>query len=218
MMRVFPTHVALLFVSLGLFFLSGCVNSFYSPEKSTSLFLDTYNIKHPDSPNDFTTCNHYDCDGGGVRVSFTAEAWQNIKALFTPASINAREERSRIAEAVALMEEHIGWQNNTFADQACNNFKAPIESYQHDCVAETVNSTIYLLLLDDERLLRWHHVSYPAHRSVAAILFPHYSAVIKEIGSDDIYVVDSWFFANGEKPVIIPLALWSKNYYPKPCS
>ena len=217
-MRAYPKRYALLFAGLILCFSSGCSNFLYSPDKSTTVFLDTYNIQQPTSPSDFTTCNHYDCDGGGATVSLSAKQWQSIQTLFTPPSATASEERGRIAEAVALMEKYIGRQNNTFADQAGNDFKDPIESYQHDCVAETVNSTIYLLLLKKEQLLRWHQVSYPAHRSVATILFQHYSAVIKEIDSDDLYVVDSWFFANGEKPIIIPLAQWSKNYYPKPCS
>ncbi len=211
-------HYCLLLTWLGFFTLTGCSSLFYKPDKAATVFLDTYNISPPISPEEFTTCNHYGCDGGGVAAHLSPIQWQNIQTIFTPTSINAEEERRRIAEAVALLELIIGKQNNTFADQACNNFKKPIESYQHDCVAETVNTTVYLQLLDGEQLLVWHQVSYPAHRSVALVLFPHFSAVIKEVGNGDLYVVDSWFHANGEQPTIVPLDLWLKNYYPKPCS
>ncbi len=217
-MREHSVSNFLCLVALVFCFLTGCSALLYNPDKSATYFLDSYNIKPPASPFDFTTCNHYGCAGGGAAVHLSTEEWQSIQAIFTPAATSASEERERIAQAVALMEELAGQQNQTFADQACNNFKDPIESNQLDCVAETVNTTIYLLLFEDNQLLRWHQVSYPAHRSVAAILFPHFSAVIKERANNDLYVVDSWFYANGEQATIVPLALWLKNYFPSPCS
>lgn len=217
-MRKLATRFFFLFAALGFCVLSGCSALLYNPDKSTTLFLDSYNIKPPVSPFDFTTCNHYNCEGGGAAVRLSAEEWQGIQRFFTPSATSASEERERIAQAVALMEDIVGQQNQTFADQACNNFQDPIESNQLDCVAETVNTTIYLLLLEGDQLLRWHQVSYPAHRSVAAILFPHFSAVIKETANKDLYVVDSWFYANGKKATVVPLDLWLKIYFPAPCS
>ncbi len=201
---------------LALVLTAGCSETFYNPERTMALFLDPYRIQLPTSPFSFTVCNHYDC-AGKSSVRFTPKQWQEIRSLFTPHASNAEKERVLIAEAVAKMEGIIGLQNNTFADQACNNFKKPIESYQLDCVAETINTTIYLKLLEAANLLHHHKVIYPANRSVALMFFLHFSAAIKEIYNGNLFVVDSWFYANGEKPDIVSRKLWQNNYYPRPC-
>lgn len=199
-----------------LVFNNGCSGLLYNPDRPTALFLNDYNIKPPKTPKAFMSCHHYNCNGIG-KIQLSTVQWDKIKNLFSQPAENAASERALIAKAVALMETFAGSQNHTFADQACNNFSQPIESYQLDCIAETVNTTVYLLLMEKQQLLRWHRVRHPANRSVAFIFYPHSSAVIKELANKDLYAVDSWFYANGKEPAIVPLPVWRNNYYPQPC-
>ncbi|MDP6305671.1 MAG: hypothetical protein QF869_07345, partial [Alphaproteobacteria bacterium] len=61
----------------------------------------------------------------------------------TDAATNAREERVRIARAVALLESMAGEQAGTLLDKAGTGF--PLENrYQLDCVDEALNTTAYL--------------------------------------------------------------------------
>jgi hypothetical protein len=212
----FMTSWKIIFTLLGIF-LSGCSGLFYDPDRAIARHYETYNIAPPVSPYQFQTCNHYGCSGQ-ARISLTDEQWQKIKELFSPAAQTALEERTMIAAAIGLMEQLVGLQSNTFADQACNNFREPIESFQLDCVAEATNATIYLQLFQQEGLLRWHQVRYPAQRDVLALFLQHFSAVIRQQDSAELFAVDSWFYANGEKAVVVPLKLWADNYYPGPCS
>jgi hypothetical protein len=43
---------------------------------------------------------------------------------------------------------------------------------------------------------------------------PHTTAVIRDIENRQDYVVDSWFFDNGERPVIMPLEEWKSGWSP----
>jgi hypothetical protein len=204
--------IATLFIA----FTAGCSSSFYDPNKSVVWHFETFGIAPPVSPAQFETCYHSGC-AGQAAVSLTGEQWQQVRSVFLPAAETAADEREMIASAIGLMEQLVGPQSNTYADQACNNFREPIESFQLDCIAEATNSTVYLQLFQQEQLLRWHQLSYPARRVVLLLFLPHLSAAIKQNDTAELYVVDSWFTANGDDAVVVPLELWTKNYYPGPC-
>ncbi len=196
--------------------LVGCSSLVYNPDRSIELHYRDYGISAPSSPARFSTCIHYGCDGQ-AEVGLSTAEWQSITEIFTQPAADAATEREQIAIAIGRMEQLIGRKNNTFADQACNNFKEPIESFQHDCVAEATNSTVYLQLFAQTGLLRWHRVGYPAQRERLGIFEAHLSAVIRQHDNDELYAVDSWFYANGEQATVVPLDLWRQNYYPAPC-
>jgi len=204
-------------ILLGLLLVPGCSSRYYTPERPIEKYYGRFNVPLPSTLKNFNICNHHACTRQ-AEVGVTTEQWQQIVNVFTPVAPSADSERGQIAAAIGLMEQLMGPQANTFADQACDNFKEPLESFQLDCISEATNTTTYLRLLEQEELLRWHRVSYPARRTVLAFFIPHSSAVVRQLDSGELYAVDSWFYANGENAVIVPLELWRQNYYPGPCS
>jgi hypothetical protein len=44
--------------------------------------------------------------------------------------------------------------------------------------------------------------------------WPHNTAVLIENGTGASYAVDSWFFANGVEPAIVPLDEWKAGWRP----
>jgi len=43
---------------------------------------------------------------------------------------------------------------------------------------------------------------------------PHHAATVREKGSGRRLVIDSWFFDNGRPPVVMPVEIWEKGWYP----
>jgi hypothetical protein len=63
-----------------------------------------------------------------------------------------------------------------------------------------------------ERLLRWHRVAYPARRGLWNL---HNTAVVEQMENGELFAVDSWFRANGEDAVIVPMDKWLGGYEPE---
>jgi hypothetical protein len=167
----------------------------------------------PRSPHRFVICNDVSCDET-VAIQLSDEEWRSVRLIFHPPAIDAESERGQIAKAVARLERLVGRQAGTSDDQPRNggSFRG---TRQLDCVAETTNTTIYLLLMEEDGLLQWHGVGYPKHRGLLDLQFPHNTAVLIESGSNRAFAVDSYFHANGIAPEIVPLAAWEAGYDPE---
>ena len=63
-------------------------------------------------------------------------------------------------------------------------------------------------------LLQWHEVGYPRHRGLLNLKFPHNTAVLIDRRTKQSFAVDSWFYANGEAPEIVPIENWMQGYDP----
>jgi hypothetical protein len=143
----------------------------------------------------------------------SSQEWQLITApLQTPASV-AADERAAIAHAIALMEQTVGNKTGTSGDRGGNlaGFGTP---GQMDCIDESNNTTTYLKLLQQAGLLKFHEVRERSTRFGLFAGMPHTTAVIRDIENRQDYVVDSWFFDNGERPVIMPLEEWKSGWSP----
>ena len=92
-----------------------------------------------------------------------------------------------------------------------------MRSGQLDCVDETVNTTVYISLMEDDGLLDWHTLGAPADRNIftGACCWPQKSAVVTETASGESYAVDSWFHDNGEPAEIVPLSAWLSGWKPR---
>jgi hypothetical protein len=168
----------------------------------------------PASPSRFAICNDVSCDETAT-IQLGGEEWRSVSLIFHPPATDGESERRQIAKAIARLEQLVGRQAATFDDQPRNagSFRG---TRQLDCVAETTNTTIYLLLLEEDGLLLWHGVGYPKHRGLLNLQFPHNTAVLIEKGSNRAFAVDSYFHANGVPPEIVPLAAWQAGYDPEP--
>jgi hypothetical protein len=81
-----------------------------------------------------------------------------------------------------------------------------------DCIDLTANITELLIVLDRNKLLRYHRVGEPVSRG----LFvdgkqPHTTPVIVEIATGAEWSVDSWTKAYGQSPDIMTIGEWKNR-------
>ncbi len=111
------------------------------------------------------------------------------------------------------MEQLVAHQAGTQDDQAgpSGAFRG---TRQLDCIAETTNTTAYLLLLQERGLIQRHSPRYPQHRGFMHGQLPHNTAVMEDLETGERYAVDSYFHANGKRPEIVPVAAWIAGFKP----
>jgi len=163
-------------------------------------------------PSRFSVCYDHSCQTVQT-LGFSGTQWQRVRRVFQPPSANAHEERTRIARAVAIMETMVGKMTGTDRDQG-GTLLGLGHSGQMDCIDESTNSSIYLVMLHRSGLLQWHTVEDRVNRGFFLFGWPHTSAAIRETKTDQVFVVDSWFEDNGKLPYILPLKSWKSGWRP----
>ncbi len=180
---------------------------------ATGIPLKKYNDL-PASPESFMLCHGYSCTQKS-EAGFAASEWRNVVAIFrqNPAS-SAETERSKIGQAIALMERYSGAKTGTDDDDAeAVAIKRNIK--QLDCIDETVNTSMYVGFLQEAGLLKFHEVAEPTHRGYLIDgKWPHNTAVIREKNNGALFAVDSFYRKNGEEPYIMPRATWLGGWKP----
>jgi hypothetical protein len=163
-------------------------------------------------PGAFSVCHGYGCQWR-TNLALRADEWRAFLDLFAQPAATAAEERARVAEAVAMMERDVGARIGTDADRP----GTPIvfnDPTQLDCVDEAIDTSTTLFLLYHGGLLHWHVPAEPVHRGMALTLNIHYTAVLVEKGTKAEWAVDSWFYANGVLPAVLPLKVWRAGWHP----
>jgi hypothetical protein len=156
----------------------------------------------------FVQCYDFGCKTT-QELHYSAANWDEIKALFTPASIDGAAEKQAIRRAVAAMERISGELSGTFRDKG-GNYPGSDIIRQMDCIDESTNTFQYLAALDELNLLKWHRVDNKQRRIVWFVAV-HWTATITELDSGERFVVDSWYRDNGELPYIQRLADWERR-------
>lgn len=164
------------------------------------------------TPKNFSVCHAGTCTIV-TQAGLDAVQWSKITAVFETPARDAREERARIAEAIARFETIVGAITDTSDDRAGNRRGEKWWS-QMDCIDESTNSTTYLRILAGSGLLRWHQVEARVTRGFFLLGWPHTAAVVSESQTGAEWVVDSWFHDNGRPPEIVPLELWKTGWRP----
>ncbi len=175
-------------------------------------FRARYGLEAPKS-HAFNLCFGHGCKHSAA-VQLSDAQWTEVRAIFMDIATDAKAERTRIARAVALLENMAGEQAGTLTDKARTGFPLK-DRYQLDCVDESLNTTAYLAMMKQDGLLRFHDLRGPASRGFLFRGWPHTTAAIAERESGRAYAVDSWFFDNGRAPVILPLSLWQNGWQPQ---
>ena len=190
-----------------------------------SLGVDHYSVFKVDPPRNRTVsvCHAYGCRNQ-TKFTFSQADMAAIKGLMeknrkadTPV-----EERRAVAYAIGWMERRVGDKVGTKDDRPGMDFAASGDPTQQDCVDEATNTTSYLTVLQNEKLLKHHTVGKPFAkenflRGVAG--WTHWTATLEENGSDQRWAVDSWIYANGENPAVVEAEKWyiaSLAELPKP--
>lgn len=158
-------------------------------------------LTHPET---ISVCYNYSCKNTG-QVKLVGAEWEKIESLFKSESQSSQEERNKISQAIALMEQYTGKLLGTSNDQARNDGTG--EEGQMDCIDESKNTTTYLHLFNNQGWIRWHQIEQRAKRS-PYFFDTHWTAVIKDNTNNQQYAIDSWFRENGKEPVILTLEDW----------
>lgn len=160
-------------------------------------------------PDRFSVCHEHTCHAI-TEVSLGADEWDGVRQVFALPAPDAATERGQIAAAVARLEQLVGARTGTANDQG-RNFPGLGLSGQMDCVDEATNTSAYLLMLQQEKLLRWHRVGARISRGVLQLKTLHFTASVEESLTGEKFAVDSWFEPNGARPDILPLAQWRQG-------
>lgn len=167
------------------------------------------------TPEHFEHCRGYGCRIIDDNITLSDNDREKARLIFTQPIKDAAEERRRIAKAIGFFEDVVGAHTGTKADRAGTYLK--LGDNQHDCVDESVNTTIYLSLLEQDELLLYHGIATPSSRvpPFSRGLGPHQTAVIIEKETGMRYAVDSWFHDNGYPAEIVAMDEWFFGWRPK---
>ena len=139
-----------------------------------------------------------------------------LAAIFAAHAGSAAEER----EAVNLADQW--WEKKADAvigappDKRGSELGDAHVPGQTDCIDEATNTTSLLLWLEQNGLLRHHHVQRPESRG--AFLYAHATAVMtdRETGVD--WIADSWMRDSGDPIDVMTLEKWFSLAYVDPTS
>lgn len=195
------------------FILSACGYSDYK------YYLNIHSIEPPEQ-NNFTHCFNYGCQTQ-KNIALPQATSNRLHQLFKTPAASAHDERIKISQAIQIFETDIGALTGTKNDKR-GTFRLyqddadSTKSFQQDCVDESTNTTIYLALLENMGLLKFHKPVFPANRQplLHGARWWHQTAVIEDIATNENFAVDSWFFDNGQPAAIVPLKIWKKGWQP----
>jgi hypothetical protein len=122
---------------------------------------------------------------------------------------SASEERKAIGRAVAWFDREGGRVASTVGRIAYAGAGTKSGPGQMDCIDLTANVTELLLVLERDRLIRFHRLGEQVSRGfIIDGRKPHTTPVIVEIASGTQWSVDSWTKAYGQIPDIITISEW----------
>ncbi len=159
------------------------------------------------STAEFKQCYDYGCKST-TEFSFNQQQWKQITAIFSQPALSPWLEKQQIRQAIALMEEISGAIVGTSQDKG-GNYQGQELTFQQDCIDESTNTSQYLNALQQRQLFHWHQVDQKKRRIVW--LFTHWTAVIREQQSNELFAVDSWYRDNGDMPYIQKLQDWNRK-------
>lgn len=194
-------------LSLGLS-LGACTHERNGPVEG---HFQDFQVTQP-AKNAVSVCHAYTCKMQ-TKFTFKDADITEIKSIFKKVAkdASAAEERRAVAYAIGWMENRVGKAIGTSVDRPGMDFKASGDPTQQDCVDESTNTTSYMLVLQNNGLLKHHTVGTPFSkdqlwRGVAG--WTHWTAVLHETKTAQRWAVDSWIYENGENPAIVETEKW----------
>jgi hypothetical protein len=188
--------------------LAGCTHEGFG---STENHFATFSV--PEAKGSVVhVCHAYGCRTrtrfrfGEADIAELAALMKKTKKADTP-----EEERRAVAYAVGWMERRVGDAIGTKDDRPGMDFAASGDPTQQDCVDEATNTTSYLTVLYNNKLLKFHTVAAPFARENylrGVEGWTHWTAVLVETGNKQRWAVDSWIYENGENPAIVKAEDW----------
>ncbi len=167
-------------------------------------------VNFPTQAVEVSVCYNYGC-AVSAKVDFGHDDLAQLDQLFDEID-NAAVERGSIQLAIGLMNRVAGMQTPIHNDKGGNYNDDGVEG-RMDCIDHSQTTTAYLKMIEGRGLLHFHRVLEPVRRA-PLLVDDHWSARIQDTATEAQYVVDSWFFDNGEPAAIFPLRDWLKGAEP----
>jgi hypothetical protein len=120
---------------------------------------------------------------------------------------DAIDERRALAATMAWFEKRVAAEAGTASAKARAGLGHAGDPSQFDCLDKTSNTIGVLLVIAQMGLLRHHAIDTPESRGGLGGL-PHTTAVVRERGNGQKWVIDGWTHDNGEYPDIMKLEKW----------
>jgi len=166
-----------------------------------------------------SVCFNYGCLTQ-TEVVFSDEQLRELGLLLGEAQ-DAAQERAAISVAVGRLLGWAGEQSPISADRG-GNYADDAVYGRMDCIDHSTTTTRLLRMMESQGMLRYHRVLEPLLRH-RLLIFDHFAALIEESeqaapaaegATPGRYVVDSWFFDNGQPAAVMPLANWQAGESP----
>lgn len=162
--------------------------------------------KTPPRPERFNICHAHGCTQTSA-VSLTAAQWAQVRSVFN-GTADAADERQRLRAAIALLERWAGKQTGTDRDIG-GSFPGFGRGGQMDCIDEMVNTATYIRMMERDGLLAHHRLDSHEYLGFFETAFwPHAAVAIRQIGSGERFIVDSWWLDNGAPPYVVAYDEW----------
>lgn len=151
------------------------------------------------------------CHGFGCKlktsVAFTGADIAAMRKAIGPARTPA-DERAGVARMVAWAERRVAPTVGSADDVPGLDLVNAGVAGQMDCIDEATNTTSYLLVAAENRLLRHHSVGKPVARGFFIDgRYPHATATLIDPDGTP-WAIDSWPHRNGAEPDVMLLSEW----------
>ncbi len=149
-------------------------------------------------------CYNYGCYTR-AHVNFGEAELEPLRQQLAAAA-DAAAERKAISAAVGRLYAIAGEQTPVWRDKG-GNYADGGDNGKMDCIDHATNTSAFLGLMQARGWLRFHEVLEPLLRR-RFIFAEHWAARIRERATQAVYVVDSWFFDNGQPAAVFELEDW----------
>jgi len=157
-----------------------------------------------------TICYNYGCYAKAP-VEYGEALLEPLHRLLAAAA-DAPAERRAISAVIGRMYAIAGEQTPVWRDKG-GNYADAGENGKMDCIDHSTNTSAFLRLLAARGWLRFHDVLEPLMRR-RYVFAEHWAARIRERETQQVYIVDSWFFDNGHPAAIFALEDWLAGFAP----
>lgn len=191
--------------------LAACADNLYP---SLDAYMESKRL--PDvSMKSFPHCQNYGC-AKVMKVELNQNDWNAIEKSFGKKAKSAQQEREKIAKTIGVFEQVVGPLTGTENDREGTFIQTG--NGQLDCVDESTNTTVYMMLLKEAGLIHFHEIEQPQVRwpLVSGRGWMHQTAVVTEKETGAQYGIDSWFEDNGAPAYVVPMEEWRNGWHPRP--
>jgi len=145
-----------------------------------------------------------------VDVALTTAEWREVRAPFARRPRSAGDERRALAEALRRIELIVGKKTGYDTDEAYSSLQ--LSGNSQDCVDEMVNAAVYLALIDEAGLMRYHVQGQRVTIGLMTRRFwTHTVSSIFQKDNGQEFIIDTWAVKVGQTPYVMDRKDWAAN-------